>query len=119
MDSARTATLARTFPPEIQSLPQIEIPVDGVTGYCLCNGDKQVVFFHFDEGVSFPDHSHCNQRGMVIDGEMIIEIDGQSNLFTAGDTYLVPEGVKHRASFTQPTTLIDMSDAPDRYKVHG
>ncbi len=118
MESARTETLDQTFPPEIQALPKVEIPVDGVTGYCLRNQDKQVVFFHFDEGVSFPDHSHCEQRGVVVDGEMIIEIDGQSNLYQSGDTYHVPEGVKHRASFTRPTTLIDMSDAPDRYTVH-
>ncbi len=119
MESARAEMMDETFPPEIQSLPKVEMPVDGVTGYCLQSADKQVVFFRFDEGVSFPDHTHCEQRGMVIDGEMIIEIEGQSNLYQSGDTYRVPEGVKHRASFTRPTTLIDMSDAPDRYTVHG
>jgi len=119
MDSTRLEAINNTFPPEIKSLPQVEIPVDGVTGYCLQNQDKQVVFFRFDEGVSFPDHSHCEQRGMIIEGEMIIEIDGQSNLYQTGDTYRVPGGVKHRASFTRPTTLVDMSEAPDRYRVHG
>ncbi len=119
MESARTQTMDDAFPLEIQALPQVEMPVDGVTGYCLQSADRQVVFFKFNEGVSFPDHTHCEQRGLVVDGEMIIEIEGQSNLYQTGDSYHVPEGVKHRASFTQPTTLIDMSDAPDRYKVHG
>ncbi len=119
MESARTQTINETFPPEIQALPQIEMHVNGVTGFCLQNDDRQVVFFKFDEGVSFPDHAHCDQRGMVVDGEMIIEINGQSNLFQSGDIYHVPEGVKHRTSFTRDTTLIDMSEAPDRYTIHG
>ncbi len=119
MESARTQTMNEIFPPEIQALPKIEMPVSGVTGYCLQSKDRQVVFFQFDEGVSFPDHSHCHQRGMIVTGEMIIEINGQSNLYQAGDIYHVPEGVKHRASFTRDTTLIDMSEAPDRYVVHG
>lgn len=117
MESTRAELINSTFPPEIQSLPKVEIPVDGVTGFCLQNKDRQVVFFRFDEGVSFPDHSHCEQLGMVVEGEMIIEIEGQSNLYQTGDTYRVPGGVKHRASFTRPTTLIDMSEAPDRYPV--
>ena len=50
--------------------------MSGVTGFSLQNDEKQVVFFVFEEGVSFPDHSHCEQRGMVVSGEMIIEIEG-------------------------------------------
>jgi quercetin dioxygenase-like cupin family protein len=54
----------------------------------------------------------------VIAGEMTIEIEGQTNLYQAGDQYVVPDGVTHRASFSQPTVLIDMSDAPNRYSVY-
>ena len=116
MEAASSQTINETFPPEILSLPKVEIPVAGVTGYCLRNEDKQVVFFIFEEGVSFPDHAHCRQRGMVISGEMIMEIEGQTNLYQAGDTYLVPEGAHHRANFSKRTVLVDMSDTPDRYK---
>jgi quercetin dioxygenase-like cupin family protein len=118
MDPARTRQ-ARDFLPEaVRSLPLIEMPVSGATGYCLQDDQKQIVFFAFEEGVSFPDHSHCEQRGVVIAGEMTIEIDGQTNLYQAGDQYSVPDGVRHRATFSRPTVLIDMSDAPDRYSVY-
>ena len=103
------------LPPEILSLPKVEIPVSGVDGYCLQNDEKQVVFFVFDEGVNFPDHSHCDQRGLVISGEMIMVIGGKSSLYQAGDYYQVPNNVSHRVSFSQKTVLIDMSDAPNRY----
>ena len=62
MESARTRPIPELLPPEVLTLPKVEIPVDGVTGYCLSDDRKQVVFFVFEEGVSFPDHAHCEQR---------------------------------------------------------
>jgi quercetin dioxygenase-like cupin family protein len=105
------------LPVEILSLPKVEIPIVGVTGYCLRNHEKQLVFFLMEEGVSFPDHAHCEQTGTIISGEMTLEIDGRTELFQTGDVYRVPEGVRHRAHFSKPTFLIDLSDGPDRYKV--
>lgn len=117
MEAASSRTSTDSLPPEILSLPTVEIPVAGVTGYCLSNEEKQVVFFIFEEGVSFPDHAHCEQRGIVVSGEMTMEVEGQTNLYQAGDSYHVPEGANHRANFSQRTILVDMSDAPERYKV--
>ena len=119
MEAANVQPINELLPPEILSLPKVEIPVAGVAGFCLHDEEKQVVFFVFDEGVTFPDHSHCEQRGMVISGEMTLEIDGETNLYQDGDFYLVPESVKHRAYFSQRTVLVDMSDAPNRYTAGG
>lgn len=116
MEAAKSQPVSELLPPEILALPRVEMPVAGVDGYSLRNDEKQVVFFIFEEGVSFPDHSHCEQQGLLISGEMTIEIDGQTNLYQAGDTYRVPGGVKHRTNFSQRTVLVDMSDAPDRYR---
>ena len=117
MEASRSQSTQEFLPPEIVSLPKVEVPVAGVAGYCLSNEEKQVVFFVFEEGVSFPDHAHCEQRGMLISGEMTMEIEGKTNLYQAGDQYVVPEGANHRASFSKRTVLVDMSDAPERYKV--
>ncbi len=119
MEAAKTRGTADILPSEILTLPKVEVPVAGVNGYCMSDDQKQVVFFVMDEGVSFPDHTHCDQRGTVISGEMVIEIDGVSNLFQPGDVYHVPEGVMHRTLFSKRTVLVDMSNAPDRYKVSG
>lgn len=117
MDSARAPIENDLFPADVFSLPKVEIPVIGVTGYCMKNHEKQLVFFIMEEGVSFPDHTHCTQQGTVISGEMILEINGQTELYQDGDNYHVPEGVSHRTNFTKRTFLIDLSDAPDRYPV--
>ena len=91
MEASRSQSTQETLPPEIISLPKVEVPVAGVTGYCLNDDEKQVVFFIFDEGVSFPDHAHCEQRGFLISGEMTMEIEGKTNLYQTGDQYVVPD----------------------------
>jgi quercetin dioxygenase-like cupin family protein len=117
MQTAHERESLGSLPPEILALPKVEVPVDGVAGYCLHDDEKQVVFFVFEEGVSVPDHAHCDQRGIIISGEMVMDIEGQTNLYQPGESYHVPEGVKHRTNFSKRTVLIDMSDAPDRYRV--
>ena len=105
------------WPPEITSLPKVVVPVSGVTGHCLRDDGRQIVFFEIEEGTSFPDHSHCAQWGTVVSGEMTLEIAGHTELFQAGDVYHIPEGSWHRASFSTRTHLIDLFAAPDRYPV--
>jgi quercetin dioxygenase-like cupin family protein len=107
------------WPEEILSLPKVVIPVAGVTGFTLRNEEKQVVFFEMEEGTSFPDHSHCDQWGTVVAGEMTLEIDGQTELYLPGDVYHIREGVRHRASFARRTFLIDLFASPDRYPVQA
>lgn len=119
MAATRTAQFEGLLPEEVLALPIVEVPVDGVTGFSLKDDEKQIVFFVFEEGVSFPDHAHCAQRGTVISGEMVMEIDGRTNLYQAGDHYHVPEGVKHRTVFGQRTVLVDMSDDPGRFPVRA
>ncbi len=115
MEATSPKSPTELFPPEILNLPKVEVPVDGVQGFCMHDDEKQIVFFVFEEGVSFPDHAHCDQRGIVVSGEMTMEFDGETNLYQAGDSYEIPEGVVHRANFSTRTVLVDMSDAPDRY----
>jgi quercetin dioxygenase-like cupin family protein len=119
MASTGTKQYSGLLPQEVFSLPQVEVPVDGVTGFTLNDDEKQVVFFVFEEGVSIPDHSHCAQRGTVLSGEMVLEIEGRTNLYQPGDHYHVPKGVHHRTRFTKRTVVVDMSDDPRRYTVHG
>ncbi len=117
MESGKTQHDTGIWPEEITRLPKVVIPVAGVTGYTLRDRQKQVVFFDMEEGTSFPDHSHCDQWGTVVAGEMTLEVDGQVELYQAGDVYHIPEGVKHRSSFARRTFLIDLFAAPDRYPV--
>ena len=119
MEAAKSPSTFDLLPDEIKTLPKIEIPVSGVTGFSLLNDEKQLVFFVVDEGVTVPNHAHCAQKGTVVAGEMTLTIEGQTNLYQPGDTYSIPEGASHRVSFSKDTILIDLFDAPNRYPVRA
>ena len=63
-----------------------------------------------------PPHSHCAQWGIVVDGEMKLTIGGETKIRRKGDSYVIPEGVTHSATFLTRVHAIDVFDAPDRYQ---
>jgi quercetin dioxygenase-like cupin family protein len=104
------------YPDMIRNLPEIDIPFKGVRGWILQSGDQQVVFFDIQAGVIVPPHTHCTQWGFVLDGELALTIDGKTNVYRKGDWYFIPEGVVHSANSSTRVNVIDVFDAPDRYK---
>ncbi len=113
----RSELRSTIWPQEILSLPQVEIPIAGALGFTLQNDEKQILFMMFPEGVSVPDHNHASQRGFVVAGEMTLEVEGQTEYFLPGDSYVIPAGTTHRTYFSKDTFIVDMGDAPDRYPV--
>ena len=105
------------YPEMIKGLPEIEIPIDGIRGWLLQSTDKQVVFFEIEPVGKMPDHSHCSQWGIVVDGEMELTIGGQKKIYRTGDSYFIPDGVIHSANFPTKVFVIDVFDSPDRYKI--
>ena len=104
------------YPEMIHNLPEIEIPIDGIRGWLLQSTDKQVVFFEIEPVGKMPDHSHCAQWGIVIDGEMELTIGDQKKIYRKGDSYFIPAGIVHSANFPTNVMVIDVFDDPERYK---
>jgi len=105
------------YPDMIRGLPEIDIPVEGIRGWLLQSDDKQVVFFDIQPVGEIPPHSHCAQWGIMLAGEMSLTIGDDTGLYHKGDQYFIPEGVTHSATFKSRVNVIDIFDAPDRYKV--
>ena len=104
------------YPEMIRGLPEIDIQVEGVRGWLLSGSDKQVVFFDIQPVGEIPPHSHCAQWGIMIEGEMSLTIDGDTKVYRKGDWYYIPQGTVHSANFISRVNVIDVFDAPDRYK---
>jgi quercetin dioxygenase-like cupin family protein len=100
----------------IRNLPEVDVPMEGVRGWLLTGDGKQVVFFDIQAGAEVPPHSHCAQWGMVVEGSMTLTIGGDTREYKSGDWYVIPEGVTHAAKVTSRMSVIDIFDAPDRYK---
>ena len=105
------------YPEMIRNLPEIDIPIKGIRGWLLENDKKQAVFFDIEPVGVIPPHTHCSQWGIMLEGEMNLTIGGKTKLYKKGDWYYIPEGVVHSAEFLSRVHVIDIFDAPDRYKI--
>ena len=104
------------FPDFIKNLTEADLPFDGLRGWFLQSKSGQVLFNESDVEVTVPEHSHGDQLGVVIDGEIELTIDGQTGVYRRGDTYFIPGGVTHRARINPGFRAVDYFKDQNRYK---
>jgi len=107
------------WPDMVATLPDIDLDLPGIHGKLLQGDGRQVVFFDLDVTGIVPTHAHSAQWGVVIEGEMDLTIDGVTRLYRAGDSYTIPAGATHSATFRTHTRAIDVFDDPARYRARG
>ncbi len=107
---------AASFSDMIQGLPDVDLDVPGIRGKLLQGEDQQVVFFTIERTAAIPFHSHGAQWGIVVEGEMDLTIGGVTRTYRQGDSYAIPAGVEHGASFRTDVRAIDVFDEPARYR---
>ena len=103
------------YPDLITTLPEADIPFPGVQGWIAQSENRQVVFFDIEPLMEVPAHSHGEQWGIVIEGEMELTIGAETRRYRPGDTYHIPAGVEHRAKFLTRFRVIDVFADKDRY----
>jgi len=108
---------ATPYPPMLRDLPEIDILIEGIRGWLLKSEDKQVVFFDIEPVGKMPDHSHCAQWGIMLDGKMKLTIGNDTKIYQKGDWYYIPEGIVHSAEFLTKVFVIDVFDDPNRYQI--
>ena len=107
------------FPTMITGLPEADIPFDGVRGWIVQGAEHQVVFMDIDPVGEVAPHSHGEQWGVVVEGEMELTIGGVTRRLGPGDSYHIGAGVVHSAKFLSRFRVIDVFAEKDRYKVKG
>ena len=103
------------FPEFIRHLPQLEIPISGVTGNLLQGQNQQVAFVHFAADTVVPAHSHSAQWELVIDGQVRLRLAGEEKLFISGESFYIPAGVEHGATVNAGYRAVVFFDEPSRY----
>lgn len=104
------------YPDEIRNLPKADIPFEGIKGWLSQGLDHQIVFFDIEPIGTIAEHKHGAQWGVVFDGEMALTIGGTTKVYKKGDTYFIPAGVTHSATFKKKTQLMDFFADKERYK---
>ncbi len=103
------------LPDGIKRNPEIDVPVEGIRGWKVGGSDGLVVFFEIQPGTILPEHSHCFQWGIVIDGSIELTIGGKKKVYNKGDSYIMPEGAPHSARIPDGCLAMDYFSDPTRY----
>lgn len=104
------------FPAFVKRLPRVDLPLDGVRAWLLQTERGQVVFFEADDRVTIPEHSHGDQWGVILDGEVDLLVGHQVQTYKRGDSYYIPAGTPHAAHLYKGSRAVDYFADQDRYK---
>ncbi len=104
------------FPKPIRSLPEAEIPLEGLKAYLSQADNHQILFMEFEKDTELPEHAHAAQIGFVLEGKIELVIDSKKKTFTKGDRYYIPANVKHSGKIHAGYSDITFFEQPDRYR---
>lgn len=105
------------FPDVITKLPEADINLKGLQAFLSQGENHQILFMEFKEDAEMPEHSHSEQYGIVLEGKIIITMDGKEFVYNKGERYFIPEGVKHSVKIFSGYADITFFNQKDRYSV--
>ena len=108
-----------SFPEFMRNFPEIDLPGTGTEFFASAIKSQEgiVAFFSFPEQYILPPHKHGVQWGVVVSGEIELDIGGETNTYKSGDTYLIPADVEHSAVCKAGTKIIDVFEDASRHKL--
>jgi quercetin dioxygenase-like cupin family protein len=72
--------------------------VPGVRMQPLFGDGAMLNLLEFEPNSNVPEHDHPHEQlGMVIEGELVLRIDGVDHRLSAGNAYQIPGGIRHGA----------------------
>ena len=90
-------------------------PRERVGSHAMWCAQVLAIFFSFHEAVSLPPHSHGAQWGTVLDGEIVLTRNGDTEVFGPGQSYAIGAGVVHSARVAAGSVVLDIFEEADRY----
>ncbi len=109
--------MSEIFPKQITNLPEADIPLDGIKAYLSQSDTHQILFMEFEKDVDLPEHSHAAQIGIVLEGKIDLNIDGEMRTYVKGNRYFIPASVPHSGKIYAGYADLTFFDEPDRYSV--
>ena len=103
-------------PEPILKLPEADIPLDGIKTFLSQGSNHQIIFMEFDKDVDLPEHSHESQFGVVLEGRIDLNINGEKHTFKKGDRYFIPKDTIHSGKIYAGYADITFFNQKDRYR---
>jgi chorismate mutase len=92
----------------VTGLPEADLGLPGVRAWLLSGDGRQIAFFDIEPIGAIPEHAHEEQWGVVVEGE--------TRRCRAGDSYHIPAGTPHAATFLTRFRAVDVFGNPQRYR---
>lgn len=93
------------FPQLIRELPPFVGPFEA---YQLTAESCRVLFASYPAGTEIPAHHHQTENvGVIIQGKLLLTMDGAVQRFGVGEWYHIPAKKEHAARFELDTTEIE------------
>lgn len=105
------------FPEPITAFPEADISLDGIRAFLSQSENHQIIFMEFQKDVILPEHEHESQWGIVLEGQIDLNISGKSQSFRKGDRYFIPKGVRHSGRIHAGYADMTFFNQKDRYKI--
>lgn len=105
------------FPEAIRKLPEADIPIPGITANLSQDKNHQIVFMYFSQDTEVPAHSHGAQWGIVLEGKIVLTVEGKEQTYNKGDRFYILEGETHSAKIYTGYASMEFFADKDRYNV--
>ncbi len=105
------------FPEPIVKLPEADIPLDGIKAFLSQGSNHQIIFMEFEKDADLPEHSHESQFGIVLEGRIDLNINGEKYTYKKGDRYFIPKDTIHSGKIYAGYADITFFNQKDRYGV--
>ena len=109
--------MKEVFPEAIRKLPQADIPVPGLSAYLSQDKNHQIVFMYFSQDAEVSPHSHDAQWGVVLEGKIVLTVEGQEYTYTKGDRFYIQKGQTHSAKIEAEYASMEFFADKDRYSI--
>ena len=96
----------------IKKVPSRDYGIDGLEVHVDHTSTGTVYFVSAAKEVVFPEHAHAAQWTIVVSGSCTFTADGESKIYSAGETYFIPAGLRHQITLHAGYSEVDYVDDP-------
>lgn len=100
------------FPDIIKKVPRRDYGIDGLTTHVDHTSTGTVYFVSAEKEIVFPEHAHAAQWTIVVSGSCTFTANGESKVYSAGETYFIPAGLRHQITLHAGYSEVDYVDDP-------
>ena len=101
------------FPDIVKKVPVRNYGIDGLEVHVDHTTTGTVYFVTAQKEVVFPEHAHAAQWTIVVTGSCTFTANGESKIYSAGETYFIPAGLRHQITLHAGYSEVDYVDDPN------